>query len=55
MMIGILATVVGLALVATLGWGLVFGGLAPPRGQAGLYAPAPATGATGPPAAGGKP
>jgi hypothetical protein len=46
-MIGILAVVVGLALVATLAWAFVFGGLEPPRGQAGLYAPVPATGAPG--------
>ena len=54
-MIGILAVVVGVALVATVGWSLVVGGLAPPRGQVGLYAPVPATGAPGPLVAGGKP
>jgi hypothetical protein len=54
-MIWILAGVVGLALVVTLGWAFVVGGIEPPRGQAGLYAPVPASGAPGPLAAAGKP
>jgi hypothetical protein len=54
-MIWILAVIVGLALVATLGWAFIAGGIEPLRGQAGLYAPAPATGASGPLIAGGTP
>ena len=54
-MIWILAVVVGLALLATVGMAVVLGGIELPQGQAGLYAPVPARGATGPLAAVGEP
>jgi hypothetical protein len=53
-MIEILAVVVAVALVASLGWALLFGGLQPPSGSAQPRSPA-AIGAPGPAVGGGGP
>jgi hypothetical protein len=47
-MIGILFVVVVLALVGTIGWGLIVGGFDPPSSQVGMHGAMPTTGERGP-------